>query len=318
MKMGTGMAKYLAILAVLFFAVPTQAAGLDASFDMKALSGDYAQSCAVRTDIRRANIQPAFDSYAPAAFVVKDVEFLKISPKLSQEQKNLGNEVFRKLPPHIKDFAYIYGLVYTMPRVIAEAVPMLHDDENYYNDLGLYINQERHAYIPFTRANTSRSSNGKLIVGRYMPSTRDRDRMITHESGHAIDDILGRMSLDRNDDQRITLRADYLAAFDADMARLAAIPGVTRNDNIQHRGYYLPESYKGTLIGGAHQDERRARREVFAELWAEINNHSPHELSKIYPNTFAFVKQVNSVLYDLHQKAVVQCRYTADGKAVSP
>jgi hypothetical protein len=100
------------------------------------------------------------------------------------------------------------------------------------------------------------------------------------------------------------------------MRALLAIRNLPQNDNIMERRYYLPASYNGVDVGGMHHDPKRARREVFAELWASINSKSTKRLPEIYPRTYAFVQSVNTVLVDLHDQAPMRCTYTLDGKAI--
>lgn len=308
----------------LLLGFPANKAGADpqsfqSTFNMDALRSLYAMSCDERMQERKRNLLPPEDEETPAIFHLSNSEFMKVSPHLKSTQKSNAAIVFLNLSNHIKDFVYMHGLVYIAPRIVAEARPDLGGDRGFYNDLGLYMTKERRAYIPFTRAKTtSKFANGKFYVTEYVDSPRDRSRMITHETGHAIDDILGHYSRVVYEERRLTERRDFNDAFNRDMNALAMIKNVSSNENIMRRGYYLPVEYRGVYIGGLRDDAKRNRREVFAELWAEINSKSPHKLSEIYPRTYDFVRQVDGLLHDLHDKAPVQCVYTLTGKALTP
>lgn len=304
-----------------FMALPAARASgpeLAATFNMKALNDLQSLSCEARTAERLKNRLPPFDPKPPEAFAAEGPRFLVKTPTMKPRRDREADRLFEELGDHIKDIAYAGGAVYVFPRVIAESNPGLASDPGYYNDAGLYIAVERRVYVPFDRAVISRGKGGITVRG-YQDSSRDRARMINHESGHMIDDRLGSFSLSENTGpdgaQRLSNRKDFREAFARDMDALVASRRY-RDGDVARRGYYLPASYKGTAIGGARDDEQRARREVFAELWAEANGHAQNRLSEIYPRSYKTVAAFNGLLKDLHEKAPVKCRYTQDGQAV--
>jgi hypothetical protein len=285
-----------------------------ASFNTAALDANY-PSCALRQQLRRQNMRAPFTPGSPAYFLPRATEFVILSEKLTQAERAKARELFGVVPQHVKDLAYSQGAIYMMPRHgIAEPVPALADDPGYYNDLGLYIALERRAYIPFENARLGRRADGTLRALAWTPTARDQKRMINHESGHMMDDLLGQYSVmdatGANGDKRLTNRADFLAAYASDLAALKR-----RHRDFGWRGYYFPKSYNGKAIGGAQEDEQRARREAFAELWAEAQGYSETGLSRFYPAAFAVVKGYSDFLKAEGRRQEAQCRYTMDGQA---
>ena len=69
----------------------------------------------------------------------------------------------------------------------------------------------------------------------------------------------------------------------------------------------MPRSYKGFRLG--IQEDQRARREVFAELWAEAHGHDKNKLSAAYPDTFKVVKALAEFLKTQDAVAPVKCEF---------
>jgi hypothetical protein len=285
-----------------------------ATFNVAALERNFPGTCDARTDLRRQNMRAPFLPGTPGYFLPRGTEFVLESELLTRSEKDKAKLLFSVVPQHVKDLAYSQGAIYMMPRHgIAEPVPGLADDPGYYNDLGLYIALERRAYIPFENATVTQGKDGKITARNWRPTERDQTRMINHESGHMIDDLLGQYSNDAtgaNGDKRLTNRPDFLAAFEADLRRI-------KRNHIDYgwRGYYFPKEYKGIKVGGMQEDEQRARREAFAEMWAEAQGYSDHNMSRYYPATFRIVKSYSDFLKAEARKQQAQCRYTMDGQA---
>ena len=80
-------------------------------------------------------------------------------------------------------------------------------------------------------------------------------------------------------------------------------------------GYYLPVAFEGKPLGGQRDTPIRARREVFAELCAEVQGYDSHRLSTAFPDAYITIKEINDFLKDLHDRRAVRCTYGADGSA---
>jgi hypothetical protein len=291
---------------------------VSASFNKKALADQLALSCTERTERRRQSMRPPFSPNTPPEYMPQGTQFLIKLQNMNSHRRPVADRIFKNLGDHIKDIAYINGVVYVFPHVVGEASPVLGDDPGYYNDAGLYIALERRAYIPFDKADITVAPDGKITVNKYIDSSRDRERMINHESGHMADDILGQFSLNSvgaDGNSRLSNRQDYTDAFDSDMDALLA-SGRNGDPDVLRRGYYLPVKFKDKDVGGIQEDIQRVRREVFAELWAEANGHSPNHMSDVYPKAYKVVKSLNKFLKDMHDQAPVKCRYTQDGQAI--
>jgi hypothetical protein len=294
---------------------PKTPAQMAATFNVAALDANF-PACDARQELRRHNMRATFVPGTPDYFLPRGTQFAIDSPLFTRGQHNKSRALFNAVPQHVKDLAYSQGAIYMFPRHgIVEAVPALRDGDDatgYYNDLGLYIALDRRAYIPFETADIGTAQDGKPYAKSWAPSERDQAHMINHESGHMMDDLLGQYSHDAtgsNGDKRLTNRPDYLAAFGADLRELKR-----RGTSFGWRGYYFPEAYNGVYIGGAQKDEQRARREAFAEMWAEAQGSNLYNLSRFYPRTFQVIKAYSAFLKAETQKHA-KCRYGMDGSA---
>ncbi len=52
---------------------------------------------------------------------------------------------------------------------------------------------------------------------------------------------------------------------------------------------------------------QRARREIFAELWAEVQGYDSNKISRAYPSAFKIVKQFDDFLKAQYDAAPEQC-----------
>ena len=220
----------------------------------------------------------------------------------------------------MRAYGYRGGAVYTFTRRgIVEAVPALRDEASYYSDAGLYMAVQRTVFVPFEKGRVLKDGNGKLYARFWQPSQREPFRIVNHESGHMIDDLVGdfsRDSLGTDGDHRLSNRADFLAAYEADLRRLTGPQNRVPRAEITRMGYYLPQAFEGKNLGGLRDTPDRARREVFAELWAEVHGYKSNRLSTAFPDAYIVVKEINDFLKDLHDKRPVRCVYGADGRAL--
>jgi hypothetical protein len=124
-----------------------------------------------------------------------------------------------------------------------------------------------------------------------------------------VDEMLGAYSLDAKGEDgqvRLSNRPDYLAATKADLSRLASAKRPVSLARIHKLGYYMPHDFKGVRLG--IQTEQRARREVFAELWAETQGYNSNKLYEAYPETFRLVKEIAAFLKKQDAAAPVHCK----------
>jgi hypothetical protein len=308
-------AKDFLILALIAF-VTLSAGGARAemadTFDMARLSRSYALSCEDQAALRHANILPPYFPVQPPEFR-NDAEFLVIySPHLTTRQRETAARLFASIPAYALPIAYRGGAVYVFTRrAIVEAVPALAVEKTWFEDFGLYMQAERRLYVPFEKGESLmwRRGDGGYTARRWAPSKRDQFRVINHETGHMIDEMLGeysRDSLGEDGQRRLSNRPDYLAATRADLARLASKDRPLSLEKIRKLGYYMPRVFDGVRIG--IQYEQRARREVFAELWAEVQGHTKNKLSRVYPQTFAFVQSLADFLKAQDEGAPIKCK----------
>ncbi|HEY0900547.1 MAG TPA: hypothetical protein VGD95_00355 [Micavibrio sp.] len=283
---------------------------ISATFDTARLQAAYQLSCADQTKMRVANIPPPHFPGRPAAFANPDQALVIYSPHFTPAQRALAEKLYASVPAYALPLAYRGGAVYVFPRrTIVEAVPALAVEEEWFSDYGLYMAVEKRLYLPFERGvNITRQADGTYTAMRYESSQREPFRIVNHETGHLIDAMLGGYSRDSagaDGDHRLSNRADYQQALRQDLA--AVLKRNLTRAQIQRRGYYLPYEYEGIIYGGMQRSEQRTRREVFAELWAEVHGYDSNKLSATYPRTFAVVKNIAAFLKSQHDSAPHHC-----------
>ncbi|MEZ0259750.1 MAG: hypothetical protein ACAH80_01995 [Alphaproteobacteria bacterium] len=299
------------VLAALLLAAPARA-DMAASFDMEELTRGYALPCDAQRAERRRNIQPPYFPGRPDSFKNDMAALVIYSPHLTAEQRQKAEQLFAGVPSYALPLVWRGGGVYVFTRRgIVEAVPALAVESEWFGDLGLYMEVDRRLYLPFEKGvGLKRQRNGDFAAERWVPTDRDQPRAINHETGHIIDAMLGRYSRgSRAADGRTRLsnRSDYMDAFNSDLARLTSQRRPIPIERIRKLGYYMPRSYKGFRLG--IQEDQRARREVFAELWAEAHGHDKNKLSAAYPDTFKVVKALAEFLKTQDAVAPVKCEF---------
>jgi hypothetical protein len=305
-------AKNLLLLIVLFLAAfsPSARADMADTFNMALLSHDYALPCNDQAALRHANILPPHFSGRPAEFLNESESLALYSPHLTPSERKAAQKLFRSLPDYALPIAWRGGAVYVfVRRGIVEAVPALAYERDWFEDFGLYMQVERRMYIPFEKGeNFKGAPHGKIAARRWVPTTRDQFRVINHETGHMIDEMLGAYSHDSKGDDgqfRLSNRPDYLEATKSDLARLASNRRPIDIARIHKLGYYMPHDFKGFRLG--IQTEQRARREVFAELWAEVHGFNSNKLYEAYPDTYKVVKSYADFVKAQDKAAPVRC-----------
>jgi len=305
----TNIILILPILTLLLAAAAPARAEVSATLDMNALSRGYQMACEGQAAMRHENILPPEFPGRPREFN-NDKEALVIySPHLTAEQRKKAEKLFASVPTYALPVIWRGGGVYVFTRrAIVEAVPALAVERGWFNDHGLYLDSERRLYIPFEKGEALQRKGGKYVARRFVPSEREPFRIINHETGHMIDSMLGAFSLNSKGEDgktRLTNSPGFLAAFNADLSRLASKKRQISIEKIRKLGYYMPHSYKGVRLG--IQPDQRARREVFAELWAEVHGHGKSELRIAYPDTFQMVKAIVNFLQEQDKAAPARC-----------
>ncbi|MEZ0225238.1 MAG: hypothetical protein ACAH83_11835 [Alphaproteobacteria bacterium] len=306
--------KFVTLLTLALF-LATFAGGARAeiadTFNMTELSRTYALSCAEQAALRHENILPSWFSGRPPEFR-NDAESLVVySPHLTGKERETAERLVASIPAYALPIAYRGGVAYVFTRrAIVEAVPALAVEKTWFADYGVYMQVERRLYVPFEKGESLTWIRGHrgYTARHWTPSTRDHFRVINHETGHMIDEMLGAYSLDAQGEDgqyRLSNRPDYRAATRADLARLTSPDSPLSIEKIRKLGYYMPRTFNGKRIG--IQDEQRARREVFAELWAEAQGHDKNKLSIAYPQTFSFIKLLADFLKAQDAAAPVRC-----------
>ncbi len=301
---------FLTALGVLLSAAPVRAQAIDATFDLQNLRAVYALACADQEKMRARNIPPPHFAGRPQAFANPDNQLVIYSPDFTAQQRDLAGKLFASVPPYALTMAYRGGAVYVFTRrSIVEAVPGLAVEDSWFSDYGLYMAVEKRLYMPFEKGvNITRQRDGTYSARHYIPSQREPFRIVNHETGHLIDDLLGAYSRDStgtDGQSRLSNRADYQEALRHDFGDL-----LKRNMSaaqLQRLGYYLPYEYEGMILGGMQKSEQRARREIFAELWAETHGYDSNGLSRVYPRTFRLVGKMAALLKKEHERAPHHC-----------
>lgn len=288
----------------------TQAHHLSETFDTASLKQSYALSCEAQKKMRAENIPPAHFPNRPAGFQNPNNELVIYSPHFTPQQRKLAEKLFASVPSYALPIAFRGGAVYVFTRQsLVEAVPDLAVEQEWFSDYGLYMAVEKRLYLPFERGvDLTLQRDGKYRARTYVASQREPFRITNHETGHLMDAMLGAYSRDSvgaDGDSRLSNRADFQIALRQDLQALKK-RNLTRVQ-IQRLGYYLPDKYEGVTYGGSPKSEQRARREIFAELWAETHGYDSNKLSAAYPSAFQVVKDIAAYLKQQHNNAPHHC-----------
>lgn len=298
-------------LFLTIFSVTARAEMAD-TFNMAELSRSYAVSCDAQAAGRHANILPPHFPGRPQAFLNNADALVLYSPYLTASERQAAEKLVGSVPKYALPIAWRGGAVYVFTRrAMVEAVPALAVEKNWFEDFGLYMEVERRLYIPFEKGEgLRRRSDGTYFAQHWVPTKRDLFRVINHETGHMVDNFLGGYSLSSKGDDgqlRLSNRPDFLAAFHADLSRLKSRNRPISIERIRKLGYYMPPEFEGMKMG-IQPSEQRARREVFAELWAEVHGYNSNRLFVAYPETFAFAKSIAAFLKAQDSAAPKACK----------
>ena len=295
---------FSAIMAATGLAVSmvAQAGDVGDSFNNQALSERLGASCPTQGAQRARLVRqlPAGTDPAPA-FKNKGLTFVIESQQFDQRMKAEADVLFTKVPEHTKALAFNEGGVFVWSRYgLAESLPSRKNSMNGYIIPGLYLADQKRLYLTFMLAGLDK---------KFYEEPARRTRIINHEAGHMMDDMLGNYSHyngRQQADGRLTDRRDYNDALNRDTKRMRQ-----QKTDVTAFSYYAAGS-----IGGDHNDQQRLRREVFAELWAESSGYGGSGLSKHYPDTYRLVKGFYDHLADTYQAGGPRCVYKKDGSAV--
>lgn len=305
--------------ALILSASAAGAKDIAATFNVPAMQAQMALSCADQQALRGKNMLPPHFPGTPPDFENTSAALAINSPNLRPAQLKTAHELLASVPDHVRAYGYRAGATYIfVRRGVIEAVPALKQDRSSYSDSGLYMAVERRLYVPFEKGHVQTGPDGKIFARYWGVSHREPFRIVNHESGHMIDDLVGDFStnaLGDDNDMRLSNRPDFMAAYEADLRRLTGDQPPVTKEEIERLGYYLPVSFEGRPLGGVRDTANRARREVFAELWAEAQGYDANRLSKAFPDTYIVMQKINDFLKDLHERRPVRCAYGADGMA---
>lgn len=310
-----GFKYLLAVFALPLFLLtmsgPAQA-DMNQTFDMKGLSEGYALPCDKQASLRVSYIPPAYFPGRPSEFTNDSRALVVYSPHLTKSQRKTAERLMASVPAHVLPIAYLRGAVYVFTRrSIVEAVPALAVEDSWFGDFGLYMAVERRLYFSFEKGEgITAQPDGTYKARRFVPSQREPFRIINHETGHLVDSLVGEYSLQSkgdDGDSRLSNRKDFLAALKSDLARLVSENNPLSKAEIARLGYYMPREFEDTALGGLHPTEQRARREIFAELWAEAQGYDSNKISRAYPDTFKVVKTINQFLKTQYEKTPAHC-----------
>lgn len=260
--------------------------------------------------MRLENMPPPFFKGRPPSFANPDNGLVIYSPYFTPRQRDLAGKLFASVPPYVLPIAYRGGAVYVFTRrSLVEAVPGLAVEDGWFEDYGLYMAVEKRLFIPFEKGvNVRRQRNGNYAAQYYTPSQREPFRIVHHETGHMVDALLGAYSLDSADgtgESRLSNRADFQQALRHDLEAIQK--NNLSSAETRRLGYYLPYQYEDMTFGGMQKDEQRARREIFAELWAQTQGYDSHRLSETYPRAYHIVEKIMIFLRDQHKYAPHIC-----------
>ena len=308
---------------ILMVALATQAQpkrDLSPSFNVAAMQAQMALSCTDQQALRRSNMLPPYFPGTPPAFENGAAAFVINSPHLRPGQLKTAKDLFPSVPEHVRGFGYRGGATYVfVRRGIVEAGPALREETAYFSDSGLYMAVDRRLFVPFEKGDALvKGADGKYTAKRWTVSHREPFRIVNHESGHMVADLVGDFSKDAlgdDNDHRLSNRPDFVKAYEADLRRLTSRANKVPRSEIVRMGYYLPVAFEGKPLGGQRDTPNRARREVFAELWAEVQGYDSNRLSTAFPDAYITIKEINDFLKDLHDRRAVRCTYGADGSA---
>lgn len=275
------------------------------SFNNQAIIDRLSSSCTAQEHYRRGKVRPVMSprNMSPA-YKNQDSAFVILSPAYTDAQRAEAERLPSSIPSQVRAFLYNEGGTIVLPRNgLAEAILSRRGQARGYVTPGLYKSAEQRVYLPFMIK--LRQENGGYSP--FIPNSFHWKRLLNHETGHAIDDLLGNY-LNRNAG-RLTNRPDIRAAIDSDLA-FSRRNGM----DIDWRIHYFPHSH-----GGEHNGRTQLlRREVFAELWAEASGHGSSGLSRYYPQTFRIVEGIHDHLEALYKRHGTPCIYENDGRTVSP
>ncbi len=302
---GMGMKSYSLLLMMIAWLTmglaPARATDLAATFNMNDLLHTYNMSCAEQAALRHRNILPEHFHGRPQEFLNPSEALVIYSPALTREERQEAEKLYNSIPKYALPIAWRGGAVYVFTRRgIVEAVPALAIERDWFEDFGLYMEVERRMYVPFEKGEGFDWRNGHMTAKRWVRSARDQFRVINHETGHMIDEMLGAYSygsLEEDGQYRLSNRPDFQAAIRSDLARLASPRRPIPLARIHKLGYYMPYKFNGVRLG--IHDPQRARREVFAELWAEVQGYNLNKLYEAYPDSFKVVKNYADFLKKL-------------------
>ena len=291
--------------------VAAQSNSLSDGFNQNAMRGLYSMSCAQARSERQEHILPASDQNAPPYFQNDGIKFSYYSPNLTAQQRRMATKLLQSTPDYIASLAYRGGAMMIFPHHIMEAWPQFKSDEAMWTKTtGMYYAVDRRLTIPFASATGKINTvTGNFDLFEYRSLTNDRKEDFFHELGHLIDDLAGDYMQTPNPDSRITSSPEMARAYESDLRNFAKLWRSTP-EALRETSYLLPQEFKGIDIGGDHADLSTARKEAFAELWAQVQGHGKRNARIFLPKTYRYVENIDQILRDYQQRYGHACQNT--------
>jgi len=306
-----GIASFLAAVFAAAAAVPGEAASAPKAtpqFNRQAVTEIYGSTCAEREADRKRNIRPSSARRTAPEFRRGGSDLVIFSRELTAEHKNAAQDAVNSLPRHVMDLFYpLGGVAIFTEKTLTEALTGYRNQRvagrfAYLTDyVGLYLPDERRVLTTFNMAEAEdKNKDGVAEIKRYTEVTHSRMRNFHHEVGHFIDYMVG-------GSERISNSAEFTRRITLDLNRL--VESRPSSSEIGHLSYFLPRNHNGAALYGSKPSVQSIRKEVFAELWAEVQGHGLTNIEKVFPHSFAFVQALNQDLKRLHDQKGRHCSY---------
>lgn len=292
----------------------TSLASITNSFNSQALADTYAQSCAQKMVSRADRTPDAADHKAPAYFQKSDGKWTYYSPFLTPQNREEAQNMVRQVPPHLKNIIFSEGSSFVFTRrSVVEAMPsLLSQNPVYWTEASaMYYAPDKRMTVTFAKAIGGLSpQTNEFEVFKYEEKNGRPENSLYHEMGHMVDDIAGDYSNANDPETRITSTPSMIAAYEQDVRHFKNLwRGNAPPEVIRDVSYLLPATYNSAPIGGDHKDMETARREAFAESFAQIHGHNKRNARLYLPRTYKYAKSVDTMLRRQYRQSGIDCQF---------
>lgn len=292
----------------------TSLASITNNFNSEALADTYAQSCSQKVTARKANAPAAADPKAPEYFRKSDGQWTYYSPFLTPQNREDAENTVRQIPPHLTNLIYSEGssVLFTR-RSVVEAMPsLLSQNPVYWTEASaMYYSPDKRMTVTFAKAiGRTSPQTGEFDVFKYQERNDRPEHSLYHEMGHMVDDITGDYANANDPETRITATPSMIAAYEQDLRHFKNLwRGNAPPEVMRDVSYLLPATYNSAPIGGDHKKLETARREAFAEAFAQVHGQNKRNARLYLPRTYKYVENLDATLRRQHQKTGVNCRF---------